>query len=114
MADQAGTMVFVGSSGQIYSIDVFIPDAVNTEVKFNASGKAVSTSNNFWKAPEDCTLVDISATAAPTAVGGVLTLSGAQYAGKTIRWSNQLASLATRMTHRAPIPAGEQVGILQF
>lgn len=114
MAAQAGTFVFIGlKSGQTYTVDVYIPDAVATNLTFNSSGLAASTSPNYWKAPEDCVLVDISG-AAPTAVGATLTLSGALYTGKTFRWANQLATLSTRMRHKIPIPAGEQVGALQF
>lgn len=114
MAAQAGTMVFVGiKSGVTYTVDIYIPDATGTQLTFNPSGLAASTSVTYWKAPEDCYLVDISG-AAPTAVGATITLTGALYTGKTFRWSNQLATLATRMKHKIFIPAGEQVGALQF
>jgi len=113
MAAQNGTFVFVGKSGQTYTVDCYIPDAIATKLTFNPSGLAASTSTDYWKAPEDCVLVDVSG-AAPTAVGATITLSGALYTGKTFRWANQLATLATRMKHKIPIPAGEQVGALQF
>lgn len=114
MAAQNGTFVFVGiKSGQTYTVDTYIPDAVATKLTFNPSGLAASTSTDYWKAPEDCYLVDISG-AAPTAVGATITLSGALYTGKTFRWANQLATLSTRMKHKIFIPAGEQVGALQF
>jgi hypothetical protein len=114
MAAQNGTMVFVGASGQTYTVDMYAPDATGTKLTFNGSGLSGSTSNDYWKAPENCTLVDVSIAASPTAVGATLTLSGALYTGKTLRWANQLATLASRMKHRIPIPAGEQVGGLQF
>lgn len=114
MAATAATFVFIGNrSGQTYTVDAYVPDATGTNLTFNSSGLAASTSPVYWKAPEDCTLVDISG-AAPTAVGATLTLSGALYTGKTFRWANQLATLSTRMKHKIPIPAGEQVGALQF
>jgi len=113
MAAQNGTFVFVGVSGQTYTVDAYIPDATGTQLTFNPSGIAASTSPAYWKAPEQCWLVDISG-AAPTAVGATITLTGALYTGKTFRWANQLATLATRMKHKIPIPAGEQVGALQF
>lgn len=114
MAASAGTFVFVGKSGQTYTIDVYVPDATGTKLTFNPSGLAASTSTDYWKAPEECMLVDVSIAAAPTAVGAAITLSGALYTGKTLRWANQLATLATRMKHKIAIPAGEQVGALQF
>jgi len=113
MAAQNGTFVFVGASGQTYTVDVYIPDATGTNLTFNSGGLAGTGSPVYWKAPEPCMLVDISG-AAPTAVGATLTLSGAAYVGKTFRWANQLATLSTRMKHKIPIPAGEQVGALQF
>jgi len=115
MAAQNGTMVFIGKSGQTYAVDIHLPDNAGTTYKFNPSGLAAATSTDFWKAPEDCVLVDVSVTGTPTSVvGATLTLSGALYTGKTFRLSNQLATLATRMKHKVPIPAGEQVGAIQF
>jgi len=114
MAATAGTMVCIGKSGQTYTVDLYVPDATATKLTFNPSGLAASTSSDYWKAPEDCVMVDISTAASPTAVGATMTLSGALYTGKTVRWANQLATLATRMKHKIPIPAGEQVGFLQF
>jgi len=113
MAAQAGTFVFVAADGsETYSVDVYIPDAVATRLTFNATGLAASTSPEYWQAPEDCYLVDIVG-AAPTAVGGVITFTGSVQNGKTFRWANQLATLATRMKHKIFIPAGTQVGALQ-
>lgn len=114
MAATAGTMILVGKSGKTYSVDLYIPDAVATQVTFNPSGLAASTSSTYWKAPEACVVVDIVAAGAPTAVGATFTLSNAAYTGQTIRWANQANSLATRAKLNVPIPAGEQVGLLQF
>lgn len=113
MAATAGTFTFVGKSGQTYTVDAYVPDAVATQITFNPSGLAASTSPNYWKAPEECVLIDISG-AAPTAVGATITLSGALYTGKTFRWANQLATLPNRQKLSIPIPKGEQVGALQF
>lgn len=114
MAATNATFVFQGKSGQTYSVDTYVPDAVATVLTFNPAGLAASTSPNYWKAPEPCVLIDVIAVAAPSAVGATLTLSGALYTGKTIRWNNQLASLPNRVKLMIPIPAGEQVGALQF
>jgi hypothetical protein len=114
MAATNATFIFLGKSGQTYTVEAYVPDAVATRVTFNPSGLAVSTSTDYWKAPEECMLVDIISVGAPTAVGATLTLSGALYTGKTFRWNNQLASLPNRMKQKVPIPAGEQVGALQF
>jgi len=113
MAAQAATFTFVGRSGQTYTVDAYVPDAVATKLTFNPSGLAASTSTDYWKAPEDVVLIDVSG-AAPTAVGATLTKSGALYTGKTFRWANQLATLANRQKMNVPFPAGEMIGALQF
>jgi len=114
MAAQAGSMVFVGAeTGTIHVVDIYIPDATATYLTFNGVGLAASTSNAYWAAPENCYLVDISG-AAPTAVGAVITFDGSPVKNQTFRWANQLATLATRLKHKVFVPAGTQVGALQY
>jgi hypothetical protein len=114
MAATNGTMLLLGASGKTYSVDMYIPDAVATKVTFNGSGLAASTSEDYWSVPEPCRIIDISAVGAPTAVGAIFTLNGAQYSNECIRWANQANSLATRPPFSITIPAGAQLGMLQF
>ena len=67
MAAQNGTMVLVGASGRVYTVDLYLPDATATKLTFNPAGLAASTSNASYRVPENCNLVDISVGAAPTA-----------------------------------------------
>lgn len=114
MAATNATLIAVGESGKTYNVDMYVPDAVSTKVTFNASGLAAPTSETYWSAPENCTIVDISAAGAPTAVGAVFTVNGAALTGNTIRWANQANTLANRMAMKIGIRAGTQVGLLQF
>lgn len=114
MAAQAATFIFVSADGkETFSVDAYVPDAVATKLTFNGSGLAASTSDVYWQAPVDCYLVDISG-AAPTAVGGIVTFTGANQTNKTFRWANQLATLSNRAKHKIPVPAGTQFGVLQY
>jgi hypothetical protein len=114
MAATAATFNFVSVNGERqYAVDAYVPDAVATKITFNGSGLAVVGSDNFWQAPEDVYLVDISG-AAPTAVGGIITFTGANQTNHTFRWANQLATLSNRMKHKVRVPAGTQFGALQF
>lgn len=114
MAAQAGTFNFVAADGsETYAVDTYIPDAVSTKLTFNASGLAGTGSDTYWQAPKDCYLVDISG-AQPSAVGAVITFTGALQSNHTFRWANQLATLSNRMKHKIFVPAGTQVGALQF
>jgi len=114
MAATASTFVFVALDGsETYAIDAYVPDAVATNITFNASGLAASTSEKYWQAPKDVYLVDITGKA-PTAVGGILQFTGATQSGHTFRWANQLDTLATRMKHKVLIRGGTQFGVLQF
>jgi len=114
MAASNATLICVGKSGQTYSVDAYVPDAVATNITFNPSGLAASTSTTYWKAPEDVVITDWIAVAAPTAVGAIFTLTGAIYTGKVIRHANQLCTLANRAKLNIPVRAGEQLGALQF
>lgn len=114
MADQAGTFVFVGASGRTYTVDAFVPDAIATQIAFNVSGIAVSTSPDYFTTPESVVLVDVSIGTAPTAVGAILQTGDANVNGATIRWANQLAANPNRMKLKIPIPAGVRFSALQF
>lgn len=114
MAATNGTILLRGMSGKIYSVDMYIPDAVATQVTFNGSGLAASTSNAFWVPPENCYVIDISAVGAPTAVGAIFQQDGADITNECIRWANQANSLATRPAFKVPVKAGVQLGMKQF
>lgn len=114
MAATNGTLILRGASGRTYSVDMYIPDAVATNVTFNGSGLAGAASNNYWSPPENCVITDIVAVATPTAVGAILTLDGAQYTNQCVRWANQQDTLATRPALNIPVIAGVQLGAVQF
>lgn len=115
MAASAGTMFIEAvDDGAVFKIDLYQPDAVATKICFSNIGLAASTSPDYWSAPEDCILTDISVVTGATAVGGTLTFDGAPVPNQAFRWSNQLNTLATRGRTKWFIPKGTQVGILQF
>lgn len=113
MAASAGTAVFLGKSGRIFSIDLYIPDAVATLLTFNAAGLAASTSPDTYRVPEDCVLVDVTTATAPTAVGGSLRVNSGVVNGGTFRWADRLNTLSNRAKFAVPIRAGDFVSVLQ-
>jgi len=114
MAAINATLVCKGlRSGKHYFIDAYAPDAVATLFTFNQTGNAVATSNNSFRAPEDLLLLDISATAGPTATSFTWTKDGATIAGGVCRWANQLTSLPNRKELNIPIAAGSFIGAIQ-
>jgi|WetSurMetagenome_2_1015567.scaffolds.fasta_scaffold245798_3 hypothetical protein len=115
MAASNGTLIAVGKqTRRTYSIDLYIPDAVATDVTFNAAGLAASTSPASYRVPEDVVIVDIIAVAAPTAVGASLGINGAVANGGTVRWNNQLASLPNRAKLSIGIRGGDFISMRQF
>lgn len=114
MAATAGTMVMMGRSGRIYTVDLYIPDATGTFLGFNAAGLAASTSPTSYRIPEDCNVVDVSIGTAPTAVGAALSVNSAVVNGGAIRWANQLQTLATRLKLKIPLKAGDFIQFTQF
>jgi hypothetical protein len=114
MAASNATLIAVGQSGRTYTLDMYVPDAVATFLGINASGLAASTTPTTWRAPENLTIKDVSAIAAPTAVGAILQINNANANGGTLRWNNQLASLPNRMKINLPVRAGDFISFLQF
>ncbi len=115
MAASAGTLIMVGnSSKRTYSIDLYLPDATGTALTYNPAGLAASTSPSSFRVPEDVTIVDVSIGTAPTAVGSILQVNGAPVAGGTLRWANQLQTLANRAKLAIGVKAGDFISHLQF
>ncbi len=113
MAAQNGTLTLIGKSGRTYTVDIYIPDAVNTQLTFNPSGAAASTSPSTFRVPEDCVIYDISG-AAPTATGFVMYNNSGAVSGGALRWANQLATLSNRQKLKIPLRAGDIISALQF
>lgn len=65
MAASNGTLVIAGNSGKVYSIDVYVPDATGTQLTFNPTGLAASTSPASLVVPENGVIVDYVQVAAP-------------------------------------------------
>lgn len=114
MAATAGTVILQGKSGRTYSVDSYIPDATGTFLGFNPSGIATSTSPTTYRLPEDCKIIDVSIGTAPTAVGVALTLNGVVMNGASLRWANQLQTLANRAKLQIYLSGGDFLGGTQF
>lgn len=113
MAAQAGTLTLV-SPKRTWTVDLYLPDAVATFLTFNPTGLAASTSPATYRIPENCVIYDVSVGAAPTAVGAALQVNSGAVNGGTIRWANQLATLANRQKLQIPLNAGDFITFTQF
>jgi hypothetical protein len=114
MAASNGTLVIAGQSGKVYSIDTYVPDATATQLTFNPTGLAASTSPASLVIPENGVIVDYVQVAAPTAVGFNISLDSAAQPGATLRHANQLCTLANRQKLRIPVRKGQILTALQF
>lgn len=117
MAATAGTITFQSlKTGTTKSVDLYIPDSTATQLTFNPSALAASTSPATFRVPttEDWRIIDISIGTAPTAVGVAIQVDSAPLVGGALRWANQLQTLANRQKLDIRIPAGSFVGGLQF
>jgi len=114
MAASAGQLIAIGASGRQYSLDLFQPDAVATEITFNPSGLALSTSPGTFRFPEDVFVRDVSIVTGATAVGGGFLVNGAVVNGGVLRWAIHLNTLNERPKLNIAIPANADMSILQF
>jgi len=113
MAAQQGTLTLVGASGRTYSIDVHHPDAAGTQITFNPSGAAASTSPSTFRIPENCIIFDLSLATSPTATGIVLYNNSGAILGGALRYANQLVALANRQKLNIPLRGGDFISGVQ-
>lgn len=115
MAATAGSITLIGKQSQrTYTVDLYIPDATGTSLTFNPAGLAGTGSPTSYRVPEDCIIYDVSIGTAPTAVGATLQVNGAPVSGGTLRWANQLQTLANRQKLKVGIAKGDFISYLQF
>lgn len=114
MAATTGTITARGlQTGQGYSIDCAIPDAVATQWTFDDGAGATTTSPSWYAFPEDVVVMDVSMAAAPTATRGRFT-SNSVPSGFVIKYTNHLYSLNNRPALNLKIKAGHRLGIVQL
>jgi len=115
MAANAGTILLRNvKTGQTITLDIYVPDAVATNLTFNPSGLSAATSPAAYTVPFDCVIEDVSIAAAPTAVGAIFQSGYTNINGATIRWANQLAANPNRPKLVIPLRAGTILSALQF
>ena len=109
------TATYIGASGQIYSIDMYVSDVSGALCTFNPSGAAGSTSQNYWRAPESVVLVDLSIESGTADTKGLIWLQdGAIRNGTAMRYTNFLNTLANRAKLNIGFPAGALIQAQQF
>jgi hypothetical protein len=109
------TGTFIGASGQIYNVDMYISDVSGALCTFNPSGPAGSSSQTYWRAPENVVLVDLSIESGTADTKGLVWLQdGAVRNGTAMRYSNFLSTLANRAKLNVSFPAGALIQAQQF
>lgn len=109
------TATFVGRSGRMYNIDVYISDVVAAFTTLNPYGAAVATSQKFWVAPEDVVLTDLAIVTGPTTMVGLTpTSNDAPLTKYNLRIANFLNTLTTRTKLAIGWKVGNNVSFLQF
>lgn len=113
-APRYGTAVFRGNSGRVYNVDIYVSDVANALVNWDAGNGASSTSLNYWKAPENCIMIDLSLASGLTdTTNVVMTSDGAQLPGARLRYANYLNSLSLRPAINLGFRAGSNVSAIQ-
>jgi len=108
---QNGVYTFVGRSGRVYSVDSYTSDAsAGVLSTFNPSGLAVAGSPQYWRAPEQVTLIDFAMHTGTTQTGVVMTEDGAVKNGAVLKYVPFLDTIANRPKLNIPFNAGSLIG----
>jgi hypothetical protein len=110
-----GTAVFMGlQSGKSYFVDFYLADVVGTAVKFDSGSGSSATSLPFWKAPENCILVDVSIVSNNTVTTTlIMTADGQNIPAVRLRESVHYTTIATRPKLNIGIKAGTNFGLTE-
>jgi len=109
-----GTATFIGISGKLYNIDLYISDVLNAPVTWGVSGNAGATSLTFWRSPERVTLVDLSIITGPTVMTSLVpTSNDGVIPGLRYRIANFLNTLTNRTKLNVSFEAGRNIGFIQ-
>lgn len=105
-----GTIQFTGNrSGIKYNISAFVDDVTATFLPLNLNGIAVTAGKNFWVAPEDVTLTDVSFLTGPTVIKVLVPFIDDGLApGKVTLFSNTLSTLNARQFASLTVMKGHQ------
>jgi len=110
-----GTATFQGlQTKKTYAVDMYISDVIAAPATWDNGSGATASSLQFWKAPEDCVLVDLSIATGPTVMTTLVpTSNGGQLTGQRFRIANFLNTLAFRPAVKIGFKGGSNVGFLQ-
>ena len=110
---KTGTMFFRGSKGT-YAISIYLSDVANASATWNAQGTSTSSSNQYWRCPEQVVLYDyaqVTGTADTTSIS--LQQDGATRSGNVLPYLAYLTSINTRPALNVTFPAGALIGAIQ-
>lgn len=110
---ETGTMTFQGASGRRYSISFYSSDVVAAPVTFNLNGTAAAGSPNFFIAPEDMTLIDVSVVTGQTVTTSWVAQINDVNTGNVISVANSINTLANRVSPGIGYAAGRKVTFIQ-
>lgn len=110
-----GTATFRGlQSKQLYTIDFYSSDVANAKVNWDSGFGASSSSDTFWRAPEDVALIDISvATGMADTTTWVPTSNNAIVPGQRLRYANFVNTLPFRPQIQIGFAAGRNISFIQ-
>jgi hypothetical protein len=110
-AAQNYSLSFVGRSGRSYSISGYTADTAGAVNTFQSgAGVAGAASLQYWRPPEDVTLVDFSMTTGTTQTHGYLTVDGAVKSGTVLSYVAHVSTNPQRPRLNIGFQAGSLVG----
>lgn len=104
------TMTFLGASQRTYQISGYTADTAGSINTFNPSGAAASGGLQYWRCPENVSLIDFSIPTGTTQTSGVLTENGAVKAGGILDYVIHVSTNPLRPRLNIPFAAGTLIG----
>lgn len=107
-----GVATFIGQSGRTYGISTYTADTASYVNTMNPNSVAGAASPQFWRPPENVTLVDYAIATGTTQTTAYWTQDGATKAGSVLSYVACLNTSAQRQQLKLAFPVGCLVGLI--
>ena len=111
---QYGSMIFRGTSGKTYSVDLYISDVNGASINWDGGAGAGAATPQFWVAPENITLVDYAQVTGTADTEKIRLTSNGRPTMHVLRYVIHVSTIATRPALTIGFTQGTQIAAIQI
>lgn len=111
---QYGQMIFVGTSGTTYAVDLYVSDVNGALIRFDGGSGAGTASPTVWIPPENVTLTDYSMVTGTADTEKIRLVVNSKPLGSILRYAPHLTTNSNRPPLRIGFAKASQISAFQI